>query len=159
MTDSMVVPALVGSVVAACGSGVVWFLFRRPIEDWVSRTEKLEREIVDLRERRLTEIETKIEDHAMTDNRRHDAASASRKDLHEKVEMIRRDYVARETCLAAHNAMGAQLERVAEKLTAAVVDIGRVQEQLSTSIKRMEDVAVRQIALGEDLSALKAVRR
>ena|GEM_PF-7086979 len=141
------VVAIVG--VALIKGGVdmlLWFSFRRQVELQDRRVGTLSEDVRDLRDQKVASIETAIVTHAEADDRRHEAAVKSRRELHAGMAKLDKDKVGWADCNRMHEGYTSQLQEQA-----------RIGTRLEIVSKRTEEMFDRLIAAKSDID--KSVER
>jgi chromosome segregation ATPase len=144
MTSEALLAAGIGAVVAGIGNLLVWFVFRRPIEGNIEKTKELEQKLDDLEDRRVAKIED-----CMTECQK--SESLKRKDIYERIEAL-------ETQRAVMDRLSGSLDKLADRLQGIVEDVTRAGEKIDLTVKRVDGLFEKQIALGEELARLQGER-
>jgi len=130
---------------------LMWFLFRRTIDEKHAQLVDLRNEVNDLKQHKVTQIEKALVDHGEQDNKRHAAHNEGRRRLHEQVGRLDRSKMSVEECGKRHKNI---MDREAE-FQHAVLKLERVAERTDHTAKVLDKVNEQQIALGRDLARLE----
>jgi chromosome segregation ATPase len=141
MTGDTLWAAFVGAIVAGLASLITWFLFRRPIETYIKKTDDLETKLTDLQDRRVAKIEESFEKCAK-------AEGEKRKTIYERLEELEKQSVT-----VGH--LTGELEKFTARLEGCVTDVNRASDRIRETAKNVDRIAEKQIALGEDLANLQ----
>ena len=136
MTEGLATTAMVAGTTAAvvgCVEFGIWYFTRRTQE----RVDVLEREMQSLRDERVGELQTQI-----------DQGKAARKELYVRLE---RDYVSRAECEKMH---GHDAERD-DRFIAAVTKLAVVEERITATAQNLQHIQEQQIALVRDVARLE----
>jgi hypothetical protein len=164
----MTTAAVTGGVNLVIG-GVVGGLMKRWVDRRDSEVDALQTEVRTLRDNRIAGLEGMIDAHATADqaqhaaiqasfkehekddDERHRQSTASRKEIHQQLSNIERDYVRADLCREQH----AALIESQQEFRAAVIDLARVQEQTASVANFASEINKRQIALSSDLARMQ----
>lgn len=137
------VVALVNLVVIGLVGGFV----RGAVQRWVERRDKrhddLEGEVRQLRDVRVTRIESDMSEHKKEADNRHRSAAESRKALHGEVARLDRDKVSWADCNRMHDGYVSQVQELA-----------KVTERVDAASKRTGDLFDRVIGVKEDVDRM-----
>jgi Mg2+ and Co2+ transporter CorA len=131
--------AVTALVQAAIGF-LFWILMQRTVE----KVDRLQREIEELKDRRVAAIESTAKEES-------EKNAARRKEIYERLAKVERESVTVAKCHEQHQEL---LEGFAE-YRGAVIDLGKVQEKLSLTANFVSEVNERVIALKEDVARMQ----
>lgn len=118
-------------VTGVIGLGL-WFLLKRPLEQWTARTEHLETEVAQLRDTRIARIETDVGRHA------------------DEITRVKTHFVHKAECAEKHRQTREQMAGFTE----SVLKLERVGEKCDQALKRTETLMEQQIGLQSDIARL-----
>lgn len=119
--------AFIGAAVAALGNMLVWFLFRRPMDQWRDETAQLTTEVHSLRDQRIVRIEKDLRDHAECNEKAFAAESAARKTIYERIEAAVVDLAHVSERLSS---VMSRVEVTTERQIALGEDLAKIQGEL-----------------------------
>jgi len=144
MTGDAMGAAFIASIVATLGGLLVWFLFRRPIEETIKKAADLETKLADLQDNRVAKIEANF------DCCRRDEGG-KRKEIYLRIEAIEQQaFTVKHLC--------SELEKLAGRIEGLLIDVSKAGEELAQTVKTVDRISDKQVALGEDLARIQGAR-
>lgn len=131
---------IVGGVVQTGIGTLFWLAVRKTVE----KVDELQKQLEELKDRRVAGLEQTMREAAVETNKRFEAASDGRRRLHEGIEAVRLDYMPRQQCREAM-----------EQFAGAVQDLARVEERVQGMVRTVQSLAEQQVGLGQDLARIQ----
>lgn len=134
----------VSAAVQALVGGGISFLFWMFLQRQVVKYDRLTQRVDDIEEKRIS----CIEQNAKEENEKN---AARRKEIYERLGAIEKTAVTMALCREQHKALMESLE----EYRAAVIDLAKVQQNVSSTAKFVDEVNERVIALKEDVARMQ----
>ena len=138
----------VSAAVQALVGGGISFLFWMFLQRQVEKYDRLRQRVDHLEEKRVTAIETDAKDES-------EKNAARRKEIYERLGAIEKTAVTMALCREQHKALMESLE----EYRAAVIDLAKVQENVTSTAKFVDEVNERVISLKEDVARMQGVHQ
>jgi SMC interacting uncharacterized protein involved in chromosome segregation len=139
MVEGMM-PVVVTAFVQTGIGFLFWMLMQRTVE----KVDRLQREISELKDNRVSNIEHDIKDE-------NEKNAARRKEIYERLSAVEKMGEAMKFLREQHEALQDSLQ----EYRAGVIDLARVQEKLSNTAKFVDEVNDRVISLKEDVARMQ----
>lgn len=133
-------PVVVTALVQTLIGFLFWFLMQRTVE----KVDRLQREISELKDNRVSAIEHDVKDE-------NDKNAARRKEIYERLSAVEKMGETMKSLREQHEALTETLH----EYRAGVIDLARVQEKLSNTAKFVDEVNERVISLKEDVARMQ----
>jgi hypothetical protein len=131
-------------VVTACVQAAIGFLFWLLMQRTVEKVDRLQREIEELKDNRVGAIEQGMKEEI-------EKNAARRKEIYERLGAMEKTSVTMALCREQHKALMESLE----EYRGAVLDLARVQQNVTNTAKFVDEVNERVICLKEDVARMQ----
>jgi len=129
----------------------IGFLFWFAVQRTVERVDKLQGELAELKDRRVTGIEDALKEHTEANETRFEKHTAARKEIYGRIEALERNKVESTACREMMREIAAGMA----EYRAAVIDLAKVQESVRNLAGFVSEVNQRVISTMTDLAEQK----
>lgn len=133
-----------GLVISAGVQGGIGLLFWLTVQRTVEKVDRLQREIEELKDNRVLNIEHDVKDES-------EKNAARRKEIYERLAKVERESVTVQKCHDQH----VELNEGWQEYRMAVVDLARVQEKVTSTAAFVSQVNERVIGLAADVARME----
>ena len=137
-------------IVAGFVQAAIGVLFWLSIQRTVEKLDRLQGEVQTLKDKNVKAIAGDLKEHTEANEKRFAEESAGRKEIHDVVNRIERDYVQAQLCRETHQALADSLL----EYRSSVVDMARVQTRLDGTVKFLDEVNQRVLGTVADVAAI-----